>query len=283
MREPIDITGQQFGYWTALYYVGGAKWHCRCKCGAEKEIGSFDLRRGRAKSCGCMERLQYEKAMIGRRFGRLVVLSRADDRILNCGKRRILWNVRCDCGNERVVGTHSLFSGETQSCGCLGRERVGNAHRKHGQSGTRLYNLWNTIKARCEYATVNGYKNYGGRGIKVCDEWRNNYQAFRDWAYENGYDENAPKGQYTIDRIDVNGNYEPSNCRWIDNKTQQNNRRNNHFLELNGEKHTVKEWSEITGLKTVTILSRIQRGWDTQRVLQDPLKINGHKYKHTGG
>lgn len=113
MKEPIDITGKQFGYWTALYYVGGAKWHCRCRCGTEKDIVSCDLRRGSTKSCGCLERLQHEKAMIGRRFGRLVVLSRADDRILNCGKRVVLWNVLCDCGNERVVWRKSGLAKHT--------------------------------------------------------------------------------------------------------------------------------------------------------------------------
>ena len=223
--------------------------------------------------------MQIFNNLLGKRFGRLVVVKQAGK--AKCGN--YLWLCKCDCGTEKVILASSLRSGVTQSCGCLGREQFGNRTRKHGQSGTRLYRLWNTIITRCECTASESYKDYGGRGIKMCDEWRNNYQAFRDWALATGYDENAPTGKCTIDRIDVNGNYCPENCRWVTKAYQANNKRNNHFLELDGERHTVKEWSEITGLKTVTILSRIQRGWDTQRVLQDPLKINGHKYKHTGG
>lgn len=208
--------------------------------------------------------------ILGERYGRLVVIKQA-------GKDKhggYLWLCKCDCGNERVILANSLLCGKTQSCGCYSREVVGKCNITHGKSGTRLYRLWRSMITRCECTVSKCYKNYGGRGIKVCDEWRNDYQAFHDWALETGYDENAPKGQYTIDRIDVNGNYEPSNCRWATKTEQANNKRNNHFLELNGERHTVKEWSEITGIKAGSILSRIHLGWDTRRILQEPLKTH---------
>lgn len=206
--------------------------------------------------------------ILGERYGRLVVIKQA-------GKDKhggYLWLCKCDCGNEKVILANSLLSGKTQSCGCLAREQFGNRTRKHGKSRTRLYKIWLNITMRCENTKLNYYKNYGGRGITVCDEWRNNYQAFCDWAMTNGYNENAKTGECTIDRIDVDGNYCPENCRWITRAEQANNKRNNHFLELNGERHTVKEWSEITGINSGSILSRIKYGWTTQRVLQEPIK-----------
>ena len=155
----------------------------------------------------------------GQRFGRWTVLERAYIDKQNGS----MWLCRCDCGKEGIIRHSSLTSGNSRSCGCLLEEVRSISHTKHGYHGERLYYVWNTMKQRCFNPNNTKYDLYGGRGITVCDEWRYSYEAFRKWAYENGYDENAEVNQCTIDRIDVNGNYDPNNCRWADAKTQSAN------------------------------------------------------------
>lgn len=138
---------------------------------------------------------------------------------------------------------------------------------KHGFRRTRLYKCWIDMKQRCSNPNRKDFKHYGERGIGVCEEWKNDFMCFHDWAMKNGY-----KDALTIDRINVNGNYEPSNCRWVDNMTQRNNRRNNVLLTYRGETHTVAEWSRITGLKEWTISNRIKYGWDDDRILGTPCR-----------
>lgn len=140
------------------------------------------------------------KDLSGQRFSHLSVIDFA-----GIGKNgHALWRCLCDCGTEKVIVGHKLTEGEAKSCGCM--------HYKygHGKTETRLYHIWRTMKARCLSKTSNKYKNYGGRGIKVCDEWRDNFQCFYDWSMANGYTD-----ELTIDRIDVDGNYQPDNCQWI--------------------------------------------------------------------
>lgn len=135
-------------------------------------------------------------------------------------------------------------------------------HLKHGMRNTRIYNIWRSMNQRCSNPNTINYHRYGGRGIKVCDEWKNDFLAFADWALANGYADNL-----TIDRKDVNGNYEPSNCRWSTTKEQQNNKRSNRIVEWNGASHTLGEWSEITGIRLATIWARLQKGWTPERAL----------------
>lgn len=140
-----------------------------------------------------------------------------------------------------------------------------NNYEKHGLTNTRLYNVWQNIKRRCYTKTNPSYKYYGGCGIKMCKEWHKSFCAFYEWAMENGYNEHASKGTCTIDRINFNGDYEPSNCRWISMKEQTINRRANRFIEYNGEIHCLVEWVRILGFNYSTLLYRLRRGWSVEK------------------
>lgn len=209
------------------------------------------------------------KNLIGQRFGRLIVTEKTEQRQY----RHVVWKCICDCGNATLVSGGSLLSGRTQSCGCLLNEKRGTGRRKHGQSTTKLYGVWSAMKKRCTNEKQKCFASYGGRGITVCKEWESDFQAFHDWAMANGYAEGL-----TIDRIDVNGNYEPANCRWISIQAQQRNRRTNHMVTFNGETHSITEWSEITGLSRNLISNRlITLGWDVERALMtQPSASNNH-------
>ena len=163
------------------------------------------------------------KDLTGARYGRLTVLERKGSN----KHGRPLWLCKCDCTNTILLSTPRLQSGNTKSCGCFRQEAIGQRNTTHGLKGIRLYEVWKNMKKRCCNPNMKIYKYYGGRGIKVCDEWRNSFQAFYDWAMANGYNPSAPRGETTIDRIDVNGDYCPKNCRWVSIAEQQRNKRNN--------------------------------------------------------
>ncbi len=161
------------------------------------------------------------KDLTGMRFGKLIAL-----RIYDAGKpKRVYWECQCSCGNLSVVRSDSLVSGATQSCGCYKEYMVENRPWQDKRSFTRLYHVYKNMRARCYNKKSTSYKNYGARGIRICDEWLEDFHAFERWAMANGYDEEAPFGQCTIDRIDPNGNYEPSNCRWVSIAEQNRNKR----------------------------------------------------------
>ena len=162
---------------------------------------------------------------IGKRFGKLELLSFAYKK-----NNRHYYNVKCDCGVEKIACLEDMKRGDTLSCGCMHRKLVGDMARTHGECKTRLYKIWSGIRKRCLNPNSHRYEYYGDRGIKICSDW-SDFTKFKSWADNNGYADGL-----SIDRIDVNGDYTPENCRWADTITQSNNRRSNHYLEYKGER-----------------------------------------------
>jgi hypothetical protein len=178
-----------------------------------------------------------------------------------------LWLCECSCGNTKVIIGSRITKGLTQSCGCLHRETLIERQTTHGDTHTRLYNIYNLMIFRCNNKKATQYKDYGGRGIKVCDEWLANYDVFRDWAMGHGYREDL-----TIERDDVNGNYESGNCSWIPRVLQPRNTRKNRRLTALGETKPLASWVEdprcLAGYRT--IMSRIHDGWDEELAIITP-------------
>lgn len=199
----------------------------------------------------------------GTRFERLQVI----DRACNQGKS-VMWRCRCDCGNEITARADHLRAGVIKSCGCYKKalaSQLGKERKTHGETKTRLHRIWLNMKNRCNNTKGKKYEIYGGRGIKVCDEWQR-FEGFRDWAMTHGYHEHL-----TIDRIDVNGDYCPDNCRWATQKEQQNNRRNNHFITIDGTTQTMAQWAKEKGIDSSVIKARIKLGWSEERAVIEPL------------
>ncbi|MFA6290131.1 MAG: hypothetical protein WC637_00040 [Victivallales bacterium] len=200
--------------------------------------------------------------LTGKRYGRLTVKSRDT----NCGKH-VKWVCLCDCGNEKTIFAMNLKRGLTTSCGCFRKENIHNP-LKHGLTGTRIYNIYHGMIARCCSIQENNeaYPYYRGKGIEVCNEWRSDIKNFYSWAMANGYDESL-----TIDRIDNDGNYEPSNCRWIPIGEQSKNTSSNHNITFQDETMTMSDWARKKGLKISTFCARLKKGWSKEEALTIPL------------
>ena len=180
-----------------------------------------------------------------------------------------MWYCKCDCGNTVVVRGENLKSGNTRSCGCIEKEHHNSI--KHGMTRTRIANIFNGMKQRCYNPSYPQYHLYGGRGIKICDEWLNDRTKFFDWAFANGFVESATQAECSLDRIDFDGDYCPSNCRWVNSYIQANNTRKNIFYEWQGERHTLTEWSRIVGINSGTLYGRINKlGWSIEESLTLP-------------
>ena len=202
--------------------------------------------------------------MVGKRFGMLVVVRRAEDHVCKgSGERKRRWECRCDCGNTTYATTGDLRKGDVKSCGCIVSEIRRRNSTKHGQSGTKLHNIWRAMRRRCTDKNAKDYKWYGGRGIRVCREWDEDFISFYEWAKSSNYVDGL-----TIDRIDSDGDYCPENCRWATVKEQCNNRTNNKTYTLDGETHTIAEWSEITGIPYSTLYMRLYNGWCFEDAIQ---------------
>ena len=198
--------------------------------------------------------------LVGKRFGRLTVIEYAG--VKNCSSQ---WKCRCDCGKIKTVRGANLTSGVTRSCGCL----CGESHVTHDGSDTRLYRIWYGIIRRTEDSNRKEYANYGGRGIKMCPEWRSDFAVFREWATLNGYNDSL-----SIDRIDPDGNYCPENCRWATKSVQERNKRTTPLLVVNGVARTAAEWSEISGISADRIRKRKRNGWSDKNAVFTPIDPN---------
>lgn len=203
---------------------------------------------------------KFERDLRGRRFGLLKVVSR--NRKKTGGE---YWDCRCKCGNTKTVLASNLLTLKTQSCGCLQKQRASEATRTHGESKTRLYGIWKGMRNRCYNPNVRSYKDYGGRGIVVCQEWQE-YEGFRKWALENGYDDTL-----TIERKNCDGNYEPTNCEWIPLPEQGKNTRKNRYIEYDGKRMTLTEWSRYLGGGPNLVTTRLQRGWTEEAAVSTPI------------
>ena len=207
--------------------------------------------------------------LTGKRFGRLVVMKR----VKNSKSGRARWLCQCDCGNQKeIVGTNLTFCG-TKSCGCILKEKKTEEKTIHGETGIRLYKIWLNMKNRCYNSKTQSFQYYGGKNIKVCKEWKNNYTEFRNWALQNGYNNDL-----SIDRVDVKGDYTPDNCRWVSMKAQQNNRSNNHIITCRGITKTLKQWCEVTGLNYSTVSMRLLKGWEVENALFTPVYKRKEEY-----
>ena len=208
------------------------------------------------------------KDLTGQKFNMLTVKSFAFIR-----DSHAYWNCVCDCGKESVVCASRLLRGTTKSCGCISREiSRKRMTTKNGYSKTRIYRIFIGMKQRCYKDNDKDYPRYGGRGIKICDEWLQDSKKFVEWAKEHGYKETL-----SIDRIDVNGDYTPDNCRWVSAKKQANNRRSNLFITYDGKTLSASEWCAIKGWNRHIIPERLRKGWSLEKTMTTPLRIRGGK------
>lgn len=264
-----DLRGQQFGDMLVLELDTDEErerilrekrgkhvvlWKCQCvKCGNisyKTKTELKDISKRNASGCNVC----FGDNIIGKKFGRLLVLP--NHKSVN---GEIQWECECECGNKIWVTKGKLNSGNTRSCGCLQKDIFKKNRHKNGtiqHGGTleypRLYNIWSAMKARCNNPNNHAYKYYGGKGVKVDDKWNKNFVYFRDWALENGY-----RDDLTIDRIDVNGNYEPSNCRWTNYETQANNKSNNKMITYQGKTQSLADWCRELNLEYFKTKARL--------------------------
>lgn len=222
-------------------------------------------------------------SFVGHQFDRWLVI--APDEPDSRGRRR--WFCRCNCGTERVVPQYYLLSGDSRSCGCLLNEARKTARYVHGHGGGHVsgdrkqpsseYAIWASMKSRCYRKSTHSYRFYGARGIQVCERWRNSFVAFLE---DMGC---RPSTRHSLDRIDSNGHYEPTNCRWATSTEQARNSRNARMITLNGETRCINEWAAITGIKAGTLAFRIRQGWDAERALTTPPGATGGNRHQASG
>jgi len=265
MSRFIDRTGQKFGRLTVIERVKEKqKWLCLCDCGDTTEVPTNKLTSGHTKSCGCLQKLKRDAAVVGKKFGRLTVVKYHDN--MNCGTPRFL--CLCECGSESFVSAGSLLSGTTSSCGCLAIENrkkfVGKQSPSYKHGYTRTHPLWNRyskMKQRCYNPKNNSYKDYGGRGIKMCLEWEVDIVPFILWAESNGFD--ATIQGLEVDRIDNNGDYEPNNCRWVLRQTNARNKRTSKWWFVDGVRFGAAiDAARHLGIKVQSLEHRCNNNFD---------------------
>lgn len=274
MRAKILITeGMRFGRLIVIrkepkdkrYKDNHTRYLCKCDCGNETIVRSDVLRKGRTKSCGCL--LSECKDIKGVRFGRLLAL----EHIGMSSDRTALWKCKCDCGNIIIARECNLHNGNTKSCGCYAIDRIREANTKHGLYGTRLYRIWHGMKYRCYNSNADEYPNYGGKGVVVCDDWKDDFSKFNEWALSHGYQDNL-----TIDRIDANGNYEPSNCQWVTLEENVRNVNKKNFVRIFGENYSINQLSQLLNVTSPTLCSRRRTWGEAKFIMTIENIINSH-------
>lgn len=267
-----DLTGKRFGNFVVQRRLEDhvkpngkhiPMWECKCDCGNVKKVSGYDLKSGHTKSCGCLQRKRASESHIAnmewKKYGELTVIEKSKSNI-----NGVYWICQCSCGKKVEVLGASLRRGDVKSCGCLRIKKS----TKHGLSKSRIRTIWKGMMERCYNKNSCEYHNYGGIGIKVCEEWHN-VEVFAEWAHSNGYDGNAERGKCTIDRIDNSKGYSPDNCRWVEQKIQANNKRTNLKLEYNGTTKTLAQWCEELNLDYGKTWYRIRKlNWDVTKAFE---------------
>lgn len=282
MSKIVDITGNIYGKLKVRMLSqqrrhGKTAWVCDCECGNDVVVTGTALKTGNTRSCGCLPRSQTKQIpdYIGRKFNNLTVVSYDKDKSLI--KKQRFWMCRCDCGNSDLISVsgHKLTHNKVTRCYDCARKAATENRKTHGMKYTRMYSVWGGIKERCLNENAPDYYRYGGRGIKICKEWEEDFVSFYDWAMKNEYSDNL-----TIDRIDVDGNYEPDNCRWATLKEQARNKRDTIYIEVNGEDWVLLDYLESIGRieEYDKIRSRISRNWSLEESFNIPFNLKRHCY-----
>lgn len=278
-----DLTGQKFNHLTVVRLTGDKSedgrflWECKCDCESDEIViaTAKDLKCNRKRSCSCLynKKQKLPVDLTGKKFGLLRVVKLRRD--LQKDNGQFVWECLCECGETTNVLTGNLQSGQSKSCGCL--KKNPDSQYKVDEIFKAILRVWKGMKNRCNNPNYEHYHNYGGRGIVVCDEWKS-LRAFYEWAINNGYERGLQ-----IDRKDVNGNYEPSNCRWVTPKVNSQNKTNNKPLTINGKTKLISQWAEEIGVTIKTLNDRVSRGWSDEELLlgkrqrSNPRKYSGKK------
>lgn len=275
-RHGVDLTGQVIEKLTVVRWISKTaeeegvkkgKWECLCECGNICYYSTTDLMNKTVKSCGCHKAKYMHVDLVGQVFDYLTPIEKAHE------NNTYGFICECKCGNTLFVPTYELIKGIKKSCGCKHTDVLIERNYRHGMTNTRLYRVWANMIKRTENENEPSYKDYGARGIKVCEEWHD-FVVFMEWALEHGYTD-----ELTIERIDVDGNYCPDNCRWATRKEQGYNKRNSVKLEYNGEVLTQSQLAERLGTDPKTIFGRIKRGWSIEEIFTTPVAQGGERKK----
>ncbi len=260
-----DLVGTKIGKLTVMKRLPMTKsyveYECLCECGNSVVKAYSNLVSVIGEKCCSDCRTPKVKDISGQRFGRLTAIKYAGK---SKGKQT-LWECKCDCGKTVIVHQQNLNNGHTTSCGCYNIDCIIEREQTHGETKTRLYNIWHDMIYRCYGQKHDSYKDYGAKGVTVCDEWKNSFETFRDWAYQNGYSENL-----TIDRIDNTGNYCPENCRWATDIQQANNTSRNLVFTVDGYTDTLANLCRKYDIPYSLAHSRVYRKWDIKKALTTP-------------
>lgn len=281
-RHFNDLEGRRFGKLLVVAFRGMRKgggmwrrpyWLCKCDCGGTMTIHAHSLVSGDRKSCGCDWRKGRPVDLVGRRYGRLTVVADAGRR----GKYMVRsWHCVCDCGNTLIVNSNRLYSGQTQSCSCLRREHCADRLRTHGMCGTKEHKTWLNVRRRCLDPNCPAYREYGAKGITVCNGLAGKFEDFYAVLGD------APSPHHSIDRADGTKGYTCGKCdhckengwqlnvRWLTPAEQNRNKKNNRLFTLNGETMCLEDWAKRIGISPGGLHRRKEEGWSDEEALTTP-------------